>query len=302
MSNLSVKPSLPFGLEKVGKLNLDLAAAEQETRHDGLDKVFVSSGQDHFVLYGQEADFKNVRIGKQINFVDETGTKQEGTIKSFQDVDNTFSQGFNRTISSAFSKAALLAAPLAGGAIQLARLPGIKVAAADAAERAITPGTLRSIFDAFVRVPTHYPSAAEIAKARSTAIANVKPSTVILTGVAVGAAIGIGIPVFKGWSAAKNTPDESAIKDITGKLSLEQKINRALDRGDSVEDVVKANSNGSNQPPIIIIRQEKTVVVKETKVKGENNTLEHLETAGAVAKGVGQAGSFILKTLTHDHD
>lgn len=303
MSNLSIKPNLPYGFEKVAKLTVDIKEAAAETRKDGFDKAFVSVGEDSFVLYGKEADFSHMRVDKPISFVDESGTKREGTVKSFQDVDNSFGQGFKRTVSSAFGKVALWAAPVAGGAIQLARIPMIKASAADAAERAITPGTLRSIFDAFVRQPTHYPSAAEIASARAEAIAGVKPATVILTGVAVGAAIGIGIPVYKGWQAAKNSPDETAIKDVTGQTSLEDKVKRALDKGQDVQAVVAAhNSQNPNAPQVIVIQHEKTVVVNKTVVKGEDHTLEHLETAGEVAKGVGKAGSFILKTLTHSQN
>lgn len=300
MSNLSVKPSLPFHLEKVGKLTVPLADAEKQTHNDGYDKVFVSAGEDNFVLYGKDADFKTARVGSTVNFVDEQGQAHQGTIKSSQDVDNTFSQGFSRSIHSGFAKAAMLAAPLAGGAIQVARMPGIKAAAADAAERSITPGAVSSFFNTLFRVPTHYPSAAEVASARAAAVAGVSPKTVILTGVAVGGAISLGIPVFSGISASKNKPDDTALRDVTGQTTLQEKIQRAVNKGEDVAAVVKANTKPGEQPPVIVIQQQKTVVVKENH--GPDRTLEHLETAGEVAKGVGKAGAFILKTLAHDND
>lgn len=299
MNDMKLQSPLPFGLEKVGKLTVTLPEAQKETAQDGFDKVFVSADKDNYVLYGKDAQFKDARVGQPIEFLDESGTSQHGTIKGIQDQDNTFAQGFSRTVSSAFGKVAMLASPVAGGVIQVARMSSIKAAAANAAERAITPGTLRSIFDTFVRQPTHYPSAAEIAKARNAAIAGVKPSTVILTGIAVGAAIGLSIPVYNGFKASKNKPDETKIKDVTGKTTLQEKIQRAVDKGENIEDVVKNNKGDGNQPQIIIINQQKTVVVKEKAAKPDK-TLEHLETAGEVAKGVGKVGVGIVKLLTHD--
>jgi hypothetical protein len=300
--NSGLPSGLPFGLEKVGKLTVNLSDAAKQTAHDGFDKVFVSSAEDNYVLYGKEANFKESKVGDTLQFVNEKGEQKQGTIREIQDQDNSFSQGFGRTVNSALNKASLLAAPLVGGGIQFVRLPGIKESAANAAERAITPGTLRSIFDTFIRVPTHYPSAAEIATARANAVAGVKPSHVVLTGVAVGAAIGIAIPLYNGYRASQKVPDETSLKDVTGKTSLEDKLRRAVKNGEDVSAVLKANAdaNGSNQPQVIIINEQKTVVVKQTQK--QDRTLDHLETAGEVAKGVGKAGSFIIKSLTHDHD
>jgi hypothetical protein len=217
MSNSIAGNKAPFNLEVVGKLNVAIVKAAYDTKNNGLDEVFVSAGKDDYVMYGKNGNLKDLTIGQQINFTDENGKAVTGTIKKIDDEKTTFFEGAKGTITSIGGAIASIGAPIVTTGMAIASIPAARASAAAAAEKALQPGGITKFLNMWTKMPTHYPSEAELARAAKEASESVSAKNIIVTGAVIGAVIAVAIPVTGGILAASKEQDDSKLREFTGK-------------------------------------------------------------------------------------